>query len=321
MIRRHAYLLLLAWAAAALPAAHAQDFPSKPLRLIVPFGAGGSGDLAARTMAEALGAQLRQPVVVENRPGAGGTIGTNLAAKTPADGYTLVFAGTPNFAINPTLYGPATGGNPAAEFTAVALFASAPNVILTPAEFPAQNLGDFVRIAKEKPGQLNVTTGSVGSSGHLAGALLATRAGIDWVYVPHANPTVPLLAGVVQAGIYTVPATLQLIRSGKLRALAVTSAQRSTSAPDIPTVAELGYPGFEAIGWYGFAVPRGTPDTVVQTLANGVKNALAQPAIRDKLLAMGNDVTFMAPREFGAFMDAERTKWGEMVRKTGAKPD
>lgn len=308
--------------AVACAGAFAQEaYPNRPIRLVVPFGAGGSADLVARVIGESMQADLGQPVVIENRPGAGGTVGTGMVAKNPPDGYTVLLAGTPNFAINQYLYGPAMSGNLNTDFIPVSMAVSSPNIIVTNSNFPAANLRELIDAAKRQPGKIFVTTGSVGSSGHLAGALLAHTAGVDWTYVPDKNPIVPLLSGAVQAGIYTVPATLPLIRAGKLKALAVTSAERSVSAPDIPTVAESGYPGFEATAWYGFAVATGTPQSIVHRLEDATRKATQKPQVRAKLEQMGNDVTFLNEEQFDRFVHKEREKWAEMVKLTGAKPD
>jgi tripartite-type tricarboxylate transporter receptor subunit TctC len=263
---------------------------------------------------------LGQTLIIENRPGAGGTVGTNYAARLPADGYSMVFASTPNFAINIALYG-AVAGDVARDFTSVALFCTAPNVLLTTPDFPGHSFSEFLKIAKQPGGKLFVTTATAGGSGHLAGALLETLTGAQFEYVPHTNPILPLLSGHVQVGLYTLPAALPYLRSGKLKALAVTSITRNASAPEIPTVAEMGFPDFEAVAWYGFAVPTGTPELAIRKLSESVRKAVAQPRVRDKLISLGNDIRPMDAKEFTAFLDVERKKWAEMVRRTGAKPD
>jgi tripartite-type tricarboxylate transporter receptor subunit TctC len=311
--------LVLPFLLATASSAGAQEaFPSRTIRMIVPFGAGGSGDIVARTIAESMQADLGQAVIVDNRPGAGGTVGTALAAKARPDGYTILLAATPNFAINQSLYGPAQSGNLASDFIPLALIATAPNVVLAGADLRVSNLKELIAVAKQQP--LFVATGSVGSTGHLAGAMLALKAGVEWQYMPHQNPILPLLAGTVPVGIYTIPASLQHVKAGKLKALAVTGTNRTALAPDIPTVAESGYPGFEAVGWFGLAAPAGTPPQTIKTLEDSVQKALDKPPVRAKLTQMGNDITFMDSAEFARFAEKERQMWAEMVKLTGAKP-
>lgn len=300
-------------------ASWAQQFPAKPIRLIVPFGAGGSSDVSARILADAMRVLLGQPFVVENRPGAGGTVGTNYAANAPADGYTLVLAGTPNFAINIFLYG-ALAGDVAKNFVPIALVYSSPNVLLANGRFSSSSLKDLLAIAKREP-KLFIAIGGFGSSGHLAGALLESLTDVQFDYVAYANPITPVVSGEVKVGLYSLPAALPHIQSGELKALAVTSKRRNPIAPDIPSVAELGFPDFEAVAWNGLAAPAGTPKDVVRILSASARRVVAQPAIQEKLMALGNEITPMDSDEFASFVSAERQKWAEMVRRTGAKPN
>jgi len=302
-------------------AAAAQEYPAKPIKLIVPFPPGGGTDISARALTGKLAQTVRWTFVVENKPGAGGNLGVEQAIKSPADGYTLVIGQTSNLAINPALYAKLPY-DPLKDLAPVALIVSAPVVLVVAANSPYKSLADLVAAAKGR----SVTYASPGNGtvSHLSGELLQRAAGVKLTHVPYKGASQALtdtLGGQVDSFMSSVPSALGHIRSGRLHALAVTSAKRSSELPDTPTVAESGYAGFEANTWYGLLAPAGTPAPVISRLNSEVNRALASKDVRDRLASEGGDVLGGSPAQFAAFLASEHAKWGRVVRESGAKVD
>jgi len=302
--------------------AMAQPYPSKPVHLIVPFPTGGVTDLVGRIIAQRLSERLGQPVVVENKGGAAGAIGAQVAARAAPDGYTL-FMGTATHAINTTLV-PKSGYDLLKDFAPVSLVASVPLLLAAHPSVPAKDVKDLVALAKQKKGELNFASGSSGSASHLAGEMLKTAAAIDVVHVPYkgGGPAIAdLLAGHVTFMFENMPSILTHVQSGKLRGLAVTGQKRSPAAPDLPTMIESGYPGFEAGSWYGVYAPAGTPKEIVQKLNAELVKAINSPEMQRQLSAQGADPVGNTPEEFAAFIRAEIAKWAAVIKAAGVKAE
>jgi tripartite-type tricarboxylate transporter receptor subunit TctC len=300
--------------------AHAQ-FPAKPIHLIVPFPPGGGNDTVARAIAQQVGPDLGQPVVIDNRPGAGGSVGAELAARAPADGYTLFLAGVGSHAVNPNLHRslPYDAVN---DFAPVSLIASAPSVLVVNPAVPARTVGEFTAYARANPGKLNYASNGNGSAAQLAAAMYETMAGVRMVHVPYkgiAPAMTDLMSGEVQLMFGTVVALVPHIQAGKLRALAVTSRKRSSLLTDVPTLAESGLPDYEAGSWYGILAPAGTPREVIERLHAAIVKALKQPEVSKRLAAEGAEVIGSTPEEFGAHIKAEIARVGEVVRAAGIR--
>ena len=301
----------------ALPL-YAQTFPTKPIRMLVAYAPGGGTDILARTVAQAMSEDLGQPVIVENKPGAGSQLATDLVAKAPPDGYTIIMA-TIAHSINPALYKslPYDSLN---DFAPVSLVASVPLIILVSPTVPVTNVKELIALAKAQPGKLNNAM-ATGSMPHLAGEMFKKMAGVEIVPVPFKgnSPAYPdLIAGRVQIMFDALSSGLPQVRSGALKGIAVTSAQRSQAAPDIPTVAESGLPGFEADAWYGILAPAKTPPAVVDRLNAAIRKAVAMPAVQEKLKAQGYAILVDSPAEFTAYVKSETAKWGKVVKESGA---
>lgn len=312
-------------ALAGLPGADsaAQNYPTKPIRFIVPFVPGGSTDIFARLIAPGLSESLGQQVVVDNRGGAGGTIGTELASRAVPDGYTLLL-GSANTAMNVSLYGKRSV-DPLKEFTAVALLASAPNILVVHPSLPAKNVEDLIALAKAKPGQINYASGGNGSTPHLAAELFKTMTNVNLVHVPYKGTgpaVVAVLSGEASVVFPAAGAVLPHARSGRLRALAICSLARSEAVPDLPTVAESGVPGYESAQWYGVLVPAGTPREIVTRLNRELVKNVHAPDMKARLLkdatTVVNDGT---PQEFASYLKTEIAKWEKVVKFSGARVD
>jgi tripartite-type tricarboxylate transporter receptor subunit TctC len=304
--------------------AAAQSWPAKPIHLVVPYAAGGPVDLSARLLAPRLQQALAQPVVVENKPGAGGNIGADFVAKSAPDGHTLVMGAIATHAINPALYRNFPY-DPIADFRHIALIVQVPNVLVVNNELPAKTVQELVELAKAKPGKLDFASGSSGSTGHLAGELFKQLTGTYMVHIPYkgsAPATADLFAGRVQLMFDNLASALPNIRAGKLRALAVTTAKRTGFLPELPTLEEAGLKGFDMTTWWGVMAPAKTPDSVVQRLASETATALENPEIRERLRAMGSETpTVRSPAQFTAFVERERKVYGELVKRSGATAD
>jgi tripartite-type tricarboxylate transporter receptor subunit TctC len=300
----------------------AGGYPTKPIRLIVPLTAGGPTDLLARIIAVPLADALGQQVIVDNRPGAGGNIGADITAKSPPDGYTLFMGTSGPLSINSTLY-PKLPFDPIRDFAPIILAASAPFVVILNPSVAAHNIKELIALAKAKPGQLNY--GSVpGSASHLSTELFKMMAGVNIVHIPYkgaAPATTDVIAGQIQMSFASTPGSVPVVKSGKVRALAVTSAKRILKLPDIPTVAEAALPGYEASVWYGVVAPAHTPRDIVQRLNMEIAKIVATPAHRDRMLAGDFEPTTSTPEQFAAFIKSETAKWGKVVKASGAKPE
>jgi len=309
-------------AAALLPiGAHAQGYPTKPVRILVGFTPGAGVDIAMRLIGPRIADVLGQPVVIDNRPGAGGNIAAELAAKAPADGYTL-FAGGAPAAISQTLYSKLSY-DLLKDFEAVALVASVPNVLVVHPSLPARNLKEFVAIAKARPGQLTYASTGSGSSPHLIAEMLRLQSGISILHVPYKGTpqaVIDLIAGNVVFMFANTLSVLPHVQSKRLRALAITSATRSSVTPDVPTVAET-YPGFASGTWYALAAPTGTPREVVVRLNEAVTRVMQLPDVREKFMAQGAEVLSGSPQDAAAYFRAEVAKWGKVVKASGARAD
>lgn len=307
---------------AALPLlARAQS--GRPLRLIVPFTPGGSTDILARALAPRLAAALGVPVVVDNRAGAGGSLGAGDAAKAEPDGHTLLMGHIGTLAVNPALY-PKLAYDPLKSFVPVAWVARVPNVLVVPAASPSRSFRDFIARAQANPGRLSYSSGGNGSAAHITFELLKLTARLFMLHIPYkgtAPSVTDLIAGQVDATFTGAPAVLPHVRSGRLRALAVSSAQRIATLPDVPTVAESGFAGFEADQWYGVVAPAGTPAAVVARLNAEINKALALPEVAQQLAVEGAVPTPTTPQAFGELIRRELPRWAEVVRAGHVKPD
>jgi tripartite-type tricarboxylate transporter receptor subunit TctC len=317
--------LQLAAGAAALPAAsriaRAQAYPSRPVRLIVPFAPAGGADTIARLMGQWLSERLGQPFIIENRPGGGANIGTEAVVRASPDGYTLLIAGGYN-AINATLYNK-LNFNFIRDITAVAGIVVYPDIMLVNPSVPANTVPEFIAYAKANPGKLTVASSGIGSPGHVAGELLKMMAGVDMVHVPYRSAGLALtdlLAGQVQVGFPSLPSAIEYVRAGKLHALAVTTATRSEALPDIPSVGEF-VPGYEASGWFGIGAPKNTPADIVEKLNKEVNAGLADPKLKARLADLGGDVLALSPADFGKLIADETEKWGKVIRAANIKPE
>ncbi len=302
--------------------AGAQAWPNKPVKVVVAFSAGGTTDILARKVGQELADKLKQPFVIENKPGAGGNTGTEMVVRASNDGYTLIVNSVGPIAVNPTLY-PKLAYNPLTDLVPIVQIADVPNVLVVHPSVPAKTFDEFVTYAKANPGKLNCSSTGIGTSSHLSCFILAKRGGFEAVHVPYkgADALRDLLAGRVQFMFATIPSVKQHIDSGALRAVAVSSLKRSRSMPDVPTVAERGFPGFEAGSWFGFFAPKGTPAEVISTLNKAVNEILAVPAMEAALIKEGADPVGGSPAQFGAFTQREFEKWRVVVRESGATAD
>lgn len=314
---------LMAGLAVPFAPAVAQNYPDKPIKLVVPGTAGGGMDVIARVVGDKVGAILQRPVVVENKAGAGGNIAVDYVAKSPADGYTILIGQTAHFAINPWLYSK-LAFDPMNDFIPVVLLADAPNVMVVDAESPYRNLADIVAAAKADSKGLALATPGNGTVSHLTGELFQKTAGIKFTHVPYKGAAAALtdvMGGRVPVMLSSVPTALSQIRAGKLRPIAVSADKRSPALPDIPTIGEQGYPGFNAGTWYGLLVPKGTPAEVVQAINAAANEALKMPGVREKILQEGGDVYGGTPQQFATMLKADYEKWGAVVKESGAKLD
>ncbi|MCW8208611.1 tripartite tricarboxylate transporter substrate binding protein [Verminephrobacter aporrectodeae subsp. tuberculatae] len=318
--------LVLGLAAAVLPAAGVQAqavYPNKPIRLIVPFPPGGGTDMIARTLAQKMADQNQWNVVVDNRPGAGGNLGMDAAAKSSPDGYTLVLGQTSNLAINPALHAKLPY-NPLKDLVPVALVSSSPIVMAAPVGSPYKRFADVVAAAKARPDSVTLGYSGNGTVAHLAGELAQSAAGIRLRHIPYkgaAQAMTDLVGGQIDLYMSSVPTLLGQVRNGKLRAIVVTSAQRSAQLPETPTLAESGHKGFDAVTWFGVLAPAGTPAPIVDQLNQVINRALQQPDVAHKLRSEGGDVLGGTSEKFAQFLAAEMLRWGKIVKASGASLD
>ena len=320
---RRRLLMALALLAVGVGTALAQAYPSRPIRIVVPFAAGaGVLDIMARLVGQHLGASLGQQVVIDNRPGAGGIVGAEVVAKAEPDGYTLLMGNTA-LVVSPYLYAKLPF-EPLADFVPVTLVNSAPLLLVVHPSVPVQSVKELIAYAKARPGQLNYGSGGVGSTPYLATELLKAMAGIDVVHVPYkggAPALADLVAGQLTFMIENVPGTMPLVKSGKLRALAITSAQRSPLAPDLPTMAEAGVPDYEMVGWNGVFVAKGTPAEIVARLNSDLAKILRLPDVKEQMATLGAEPGGDSTPAFGAFVKAESARWGRIIKERGIRPE
>ena len=310
--------LALTAALSAHYAAAQSAYPSRPIRLIVPSAPGGGTDFTARTLAQKLTDSLGQTVIVDNRAGAAGNIGVEIAAKSGPDGYTLVMPIT-SFSINPHLYSKLPFDT-VKDFSPIVLASSAPLFLVITPSVPAKSVGELINVAKAKPGQLNYANSGNGTTAHLAGELFKKMAGVNLVSVPYKGggpAVIDLIAGRVQIYFSTIPAALAHVQGGRLRGVAVTTTKRVNLIPDVPTVAESGLPGFEVVGWFGIFAPAGTPRPVVATLNKALNDALRAPDIQQRFSSQGLIPGGGTPEELGKFLRAEIAKWGALIKEAG----
>ncbi len=316
-----AALFALGAARAQIPAAPGIDYPNRPVRFLVTYPPGGGNDLIARMIGLKLSERLGQPFLVENRSGAGGTIGTGAAAAAAPDGYTIVLVSTP-FAMSPALYANLTW-DPVKSLAPITLVGSSPNMLVVHPSVPAKSVAELLQLARAKPGQLNIGSLGSGTTQYLAGEVLKMMGKVDMVQIPYkgsAPAMQDLIAGQVQVMFNAMPSTLPHVKSGRLRALAITAKERSPLTPDLPTVDET-LPGYEITTWFGILAPAGTPAQIVSKLNHEIVAILQLPEIRSRLADMGVDVRGSTPDAFAAYVKTELVKWADIIKATGGKPE
>jgi tripartite-type tricarboxylate transporter receptor subunit TctC len=303
--------------------ASAQNYPTKPVRFVVPFAPGGSTDTLARSMGGKLTELLGQQVVIDNRPGANGDIGMQIVARAVPDGYTLVLGYIANIGIGPSLYDKMPY-DPVKDFAPITQVAGASNILVIHPSVPAKNFKEFIAYTKANPRKVTFASASVASVGHLTGELLNDLAGIDMVHVPYkgsGQAISDLVGGHIKVMISGMASTLPHVKSGKLRGIATTGAKRTPATPDLPTIAESGFPGFEASSWFGVLAPARTPRPVINRLNKDIIQALQDPAVEKRLAAVGFEITTGTPEQFAAYIQSEIKKWAKVVKASGAKPE
>jgi tripartite-type tricarboxylate transporter receptor subunit TctC len=313
--------LLLAFAAVSCATALAQSWPARPIRIIVPYPPGGTSDILARALAPGLEASLGQPVVVENKAGATGNLGADYVAKSAPDGYTLLLGDIGSLAISPSVFA-TLPFDPVKDFTPVAMVAYSPHILAVHPSVPAANVKELIAYAKGNPGKLNFAVSGIGGANHLAGIDFAQRTGIKWTYIPYkggSQAITDLMGGQAQVMFNGMLATYPAVKDGRLRAIAISSAKRFAAAPDLPTVAESGVPGFETGSWQGIVAAAHTPSEIVGKLHAAVTKILATPQMKERLDKAGAEVRPMTPAEFGAFIASEKARWAKVVRESGEK--
>lgn len=322
-MKLNSLLLAASLAAAATPALAQTDFPTRPIKIIVPFSAGGIVDSVARLIGDKLFAKYGKPVIVENRVGAGGAIGTDFVAKSPPDGYTLLLA-SPSHAVNPSLQKNLTW-DPVRDFKAIAGIGMVPNVIVVHPSVPAKTMGELVELAKKSNPPLTYASAGIGTSNHLSGELLAQEAGIKLTHVPYKGQTDAmndLLSGRVAMMPLTAALAIPYVKDGKLRALAVTTAKRASAFPDLPTAAEAAHlPNYQVGTWFGLVAPAKTPDAVRNKLSADVIAILAMPDVKTRFATLGMELAPQSAADFDAFVDKEVTRWSKVIKQAGIEPN
>ena len=297
------------------------DYPNKPIRLIVPFPAGGGTDIYARLIANKLTERLKWVVVVDNKPGAGGNIGVDAAAKSPPDGYTIVIGQTSNLAINPTLY-PKLPYDPQKDLTPIVLLADSAMALVVPAQSPYKTVKEVISAAKQKPGDVSLGFPGNGTVAHLTSVMFQSASGTKFQHVPYkgaAQALTDLMGSSIESYMSSATTVIGHVKGGKLRALAVTGKKRIESMPDVPTIEESGYPGFDAVTWFGLLAPVGTPAAIVERINTEVNKILALPDVKEKIASEGGGPIGGTAQEFTRFLTAELPKWGKLVKESGAK--
>jgi tripartite-type tricarboxylate transporter receptor subunit TctC len=316
------FAALVLGAAGFASAQQAQSYPSKPVRVVVAFTAGGTTDILTRLVSQQLSERLKQQFLVDNKPGAGGNIGTEIAVRAPSDGYTLIVNSVGPIAVNPTLYNKLPY-NPLTDLVPVVQIAEVPNVLVVHPSVSAKTVEEFITYARANPGKLNYGSTGVGTSSHLSSFMLGQRGGFEATHVPYkgADALRDLLAGRVQFMFATIPSVIAHIQAGKLKPIAVSSAKRSRSMPDVPTISEKGFPGFEAGSWFGFFAPKGTPEPVIAALNKSVNEIISVSAIEQQMIREGADPVGGSPAQFGQFVQREFEKWKVIVLESGARAE
>jgi tripartite-type tricarboxylate transporter receptor subunit TctC len=300
--------------------AMAQSWPTRPVQITVSSGAGGTADIIARMIGEKLAPALGQPVVVENKPGAGGNLGASAVARANPDGYTLLMSGSPTHSVGPHLF-KNLSYDPMRDVPPIAMVAIAPNLLVVNSSSPVGSVGDLIKLAREKPGTVTYSSAGIGTSGHLAAELLKASASLDMSHVPYKSgpeAVIGVLSENVTFIFFTLPSVLPQVETGKLRALAITTAQRSKLMPNVPTVAEAGFPGFDVIAWYAFFAPRGTPEPVVARLSAEIKTIVGRDDVREQMAKLGAEPRYLSPKEVVDFVAVESPKWGALLKDANA---
>jgi tripartite-type tricarboxylate transporter receptor subunit TctC len=301
----------------------AQSYPAKPIRIVVPFPAGGSVDILARTIGQKFTEAWGHPTIIENRAGGSSNIGSEFVAKSAPDGYTLLAATSTALAVNPSLF-PKLGFDPQRDFAPITLATYIPSILVVHPSLPAKNVTELIALAKARANQLNYASAGSGTPGHLGMELFKTLTGTQIIHVPYkggAPAVADTVGGQVMMDLAVVPDSLPFVKGGRLRALGVSTFKRSSIVPEIPTIAESGVPGYEVIGWYGFLAPAGTPRDIVTKLHDEIVRALHLPDIKERLVGLGFEVAGDTPEQFGNWMKTERVKWAKVIRDSGAKAE
>ena len=297
----------------------AQKWPSSPIHMIVPFGAGGAADILTRLVAERLGKALGQPVVVEDRPGAGGNVGAAFVAHSNPDGYMHLMSGSPTHSVGPHLF-KNLAYDPMRDVPPVAMIAAGPNLLVVNTSLNVNSVQELIDLARQRPDQLTYSSAGIGTSGHLAAELLKKSAGISARHVPYKSgpeAVTAVLSGQIDFMFFTVPPLLAQVKAGKLRALAITSLTRSRLVPDVPTVVEAGYPGFEALAWYGLFAPRGTPQEITTRLSKEVGKIVETPGIQEEMVSLGVEPKYLDSKQLTDFIVVESAMWGNLIKEAG----
>src|SRR4051812_14282667 len=303
--------------------ARAQSYPNRTITLVIPFAPGGSTSIVGRVIADKMSELLGEKIVIDNRPGAGGTVGTKAVAKSDPDGYTIALGYTGTLAIGPSLYKNA-GYDPRKDFAAIGLIGNAPNSLVVHPSFPAKTIGELIAYAKANPGKINFGSAGAGTVSHITGEYFASSAGIKLVHIPYkgTGPAMTdLLGGHIPMAFAPIPASHPNVSAGKLRALAVTSTTRSSLLPDVPTIAESALPGFDASLYYGLAAPAGTPRPVIDKLNKALRDALASEEVKRQLTQDGTEITPGTPEDYAAFIDQDEKKWSQLVKASGVEQE
>jgi tripartite-type tricarboxylate transporter receptor subunit TctC len=322
---RLAIAALLALAAVQVPVlasaqTQTQAWPSRPITIVVSFGAGGTADILARMIGDELSTALGQSVVIENKPGAGGNLGAQTVARATPDGYTLLVSGSPTHSVGPHLF-KNLSYDPMKDVPPVAMIAMAPNLLVVNADLPVKSVKELVQLARDKPGQITFSSAGIATSGYLAAEMLKSSAKLDMAHVPYKSgpeAVTGVLAGNVSFIFFTVPALLPQVKAGKLRALAITGAERSALVPDVPTVAEAGFSDYEVLAWFGVFAPRGTPEPIVQRLTAEIEKIVKRPDIREKMAKLGAEPRYMNPKQVTDFVTVESAKFGKLLKDAKA---
>jgi tripartite-type tricarboxylate transporter receptor subunit TctC len=322
-ITSKSHFLAVAALVAAFHPAQAQNYPTRPITLVIPFAAGGSTTIVGRGVAEKMGELLGEKIIIDNRPGAGGTVGTRAVAKAEPDGYTLILGYTGTLAIGPSLY-KNVGYDPRKDFAPIGMIGNAPNSLVVNPSFPAKTLAELIAYAKANPGKVNFGSAGAGTASHITGEYFARAAGITLVHIPYkgTGPALTdLLGGHIPMAFAPIPASHGNVAAGKLRALAVTSTTRSSLLPDVPTIAESGIGGFDASLYYGLAAPAGTPRPIIDRLNKALRDALASDEVKRQLGNDGTDITPGTPEDYADAIDKDEKKWAQLVKQSGVEPE